>query len=301
MTLQFHIPDPSSPYRFDILIDILSRFAHPSLNIVRDNAVLRVLRQPEGLALISVTAGDDGVDVTIVSQTGVIDEAYLQQQTAHFLGLNRDDSLFYQFAESDEKLRTILDPVWGVPIWCAEDVFEAVIFLIIEQHISWVAAQKAQRTLVEWCDEGIEYQGQRYYAMPSPQRLAQAAQDDLRPLKITFKRMQLLIDLAQQFQENPIYETSSTDLYKSLLAIKGIGHWTAANVVHRALGVYPYVLHNDVAVQAALNFYMRGQEGRIDKQTMFDLLEPYGEWQGFVAHLVLMRWVLDRYPVNTQS
>jgi DNA-3-methyladenine glycosylase II len=187
----------------------------------------------------------------------------------------------------------------GMPLYRSENLYEALVFVIIEQHISWVKAQKAQRVLVEWGNNFIEYEGHKYYAMPTPQQLANATIDELKPTKITFKRMQLLIDMAQKFLNDPEFMTldrriSAQELYNELLKIKGIGHWTASVVVSRAMGVYPFVPYNDVALQAAVAEYFEVAKSAEMTKAVF---AEYAEFGGLAAHFTLIKWVLDKYPV----
>jgi 3-methyladenine DNA glycosylase/8-oxoguanine DNA glycosylase len=84
--------------------------------------------------------------------------------------------------------------------------------------------------------------------------------------------------------------------YDRLVEIKGVGHWTANNVIGRALGAYPYVSQNDVALQAAVQHYFHDGAGQKSSELVRDTLCSYGEYAGLVGHFVLLRWVLDRYP-----
>ena len=81
-----------------------------------------------------------------------------------------------------------------------------------------------------------------------------------------------------------------------LLEIKGVGPWTASNVVGRACGSYPFVSHNDVALQAAVQRYFHAGQGEKGAAQLRDTLEPYGEFAGIAGHFVLLRWVIDNYP-----
>ena len=217
----------------------------------------------------------------------------------HVIGADSNLSNFYKTAKKDKTLGAIIKPLIGLPLYCSENLYEALIFVIIEQHIAWVNAQKAQRVLVEWGNNYIEYEGSKYYAMPTPEKLANARIDDLRPTKITFKRMQLLIDIARRFVDDPDFmvfdrRVIAQALYDELLKIKGIGHWTASVVVSRATGAYPFVPHNDVAVQAAVAEYFDVEKSAEATKTIF---AAYDSYAGLAAHFTLMKWVLDKYPI----
>ena len=228
------------------------------------------------LSLLKVTS--DGEDLTIIPLIGEVP----LEKIKHVIGADSNLSDFYDSANKDERLGAIIKPLIGLPLYRNENLYEALIFVIIEQHIAWVNAQKAQKVLVEWGDNFIEYEGVKYYVMPTPEQLANATIDDLRPTKITFKRMQLLIDIAQRFVDDPDFivfdsKVSAQELYDELLKIKGIGHWTASVVVSRVTGVYPFVPHNDVALQAAVAEYFEVEKSAEATTTIFS---EYGEFAG---------------------
>lgn len=289
------IPYPAHPYRFDLLLSILSRFAHPARQIVRDGQLWRVT----GGQIVCYQATESGIQVTLA------DDSHVDQVLAtsrHILGVDRDLTPFYHFAKSDNKLWAILEPLYGLPIFCTETVFEAMITLIIEQHISWKNALRAQNTLMEIFRTEKTFEDVTVYDFPSLEQLADAEQDDLKPLKITNKRIDLMIKIATDILSGDldldVIHTMDTDTaYKHLLEIKGVGHWTANNVIGRALGKFPYISHNDVALQAAVLHYFYDDDGKKSAQQTIDTLEPYNEFAGLVGHFTLLRWVLDKYPV----
>ena len=77
----------------------------------------------------------------------------------------------------------------------------------------------------------------------------------------------MIIDIAKAAVEGAIDLESLRHLdakaaYNSLMTINGVGHWTANNVIGRALGQYPYVSQNDVALQAAVQHYFHEWRGK---------------------------------------
>jgi 3-methyladenine DNA glycosylase/8-oxoguanine DNA glycosylase len=70
-------------------------------------------------------------------------------QLAHLLGCDADIQDFYAYCASDKHLSELIAPLKGIPLWRTVNIFEALIFTIIEQHINWQAAQKAQAAFVQ--------------------------------------------------------------------------------------------------------------------------------------------------------
>lgn len=311
---------PAEQYNFGLLLDILSRFAYPTLDYARDRAYWRVLRIGEKLVLVRVEevpsppdplslrargnnsglAAEKSLSVSVVTDNGTVQAEVVINALMRVLPLDCDRTGFEAAARADATLWGVVEPLVGLPEWRTATLWEGLAQAIIEQQIAWVAAQKAQRWLVEWAGNFVEHDGNRYYAFPTPGQIAAATVEDLKPLKITFKRMALLIDVAQQVETGTLNleslrDASAEESYQRLLSIKGIGHWTAAVALGRAFG-HGYVTHNDVALQAAVNRYFYGGTGRIPAEQLIATFAPYGEHAPAAAHYTLMRWVLDVYP-----
>lgn len=295
---------PTPPYNFDLTLDLLSRYAHPTVDIVHEGAYWRALHSEDGLILCRVTSEGSPqtpqlrVDALTPPAHGT--ESILAK-IERILSLKNDPTPFYAYAMQDAQLWEIVQPLVGLRWVTAETVFEALMTTIIEQQISWVAAQKAQRWLVEWAGHRITHH-RDYYAFPTPEQIAHATVDDLKPLKITFKRMAVMIDIAQKVVEGTLDLESLRDLpaealYNALLTIKGIGHWTATWTLQRTQGQQNYVGANDVALQAAVNHYFYGKAGKLPQAEVEAVFARYGDYAGLAANYTIVRWVLDHYGV----
>lgn len=295
---------PIPPYNFQLTLDVLSRYAHPFTDVQHNGAYWRVLHSGEGLALLRVT--DSGtlhlpaLDVHLAAAAGSINRAALLDTMGRILSVQTDPTPFYDYARADPTLWRVVEPLLGLSWLRTDTVFEALMTTVIEQQIAWTAAQKAQRWLVEWGGHQLAYDGMRFYAFPTPQQIAAATIDELAPLKITFKRIGVMIDIARQIVAGALdieslRHVSIDEMYKALVRIKGIGHWTAAWTIQRTLGPHNYVGHNDVALQAATNHYFYGGTGKIPEAQVQATFARFGDYAGMAANYTIMRWVLDRY------
>lgn len=290
---------PSQPYNFALLLELLRRYAHPTLDRVSGDAYLRALRLDSGMALVRVEATDSG-ELAIYHDAGNADPAEIIPTMRHILGADIAVAPFIAFARTEPALWRVVEPLVGIRWLRTASAFEALMITITEQQIAWTAAQRAQRWLVEWGRQSIDHDGETYFAFPTPAQIAIATVDDLTPLKITFRRMRLMIDIAGQVVAGDLdlerlLHTAPEDAYATLTAIKGIGHWTAAWTLARTQGTFAYVGHNDVALQAAVNHYFYGGTGRIPADQVTATFAPYGDFAGIAAHYTILRWVLDRY------
>lgn len=296
---------PTPPYNFDLLLDFLNRFAHWTLDVPREGAYWRVVQTKAGRALLRVSSGGTldapALDVHLAASSGGVAVDDVLETFKHILPTTHDRRAFHDCARSDTALWQVVEPLLGMPELRGATLYEALMQTIIEQQITWVTAQKAQRWLIEWADNQIEHDGYVYYAFPTPAQLAAATVEQLTPLKITFKRMALLIDLAGQVATGQLdleglRHIPPDEAYQRLLAIKGIGHWTAVVALERAFGYDGWVAHNDVVLQAATNRYFYGGQGRIPPEQVTQTFARYGDHVGLAARYTMFRWVLEQYP-----
>lgn len=310
MTIFLH---PVQPYDFHLLLSILRRYPAQSVFQVDAQHYYRVFQTGDEAALVRVSVAQSAdstsnTDALLTLRGDVLARSdsntfrhhdTLTEALQQVLATDTHLSDFYTFAEQHPTLWQTIQPVRGLPLFRTESVYEALIFSIIEQHISWVAANRAQRWLVETFGMALSAGERTVYAMPQPATLAALRSDDLKPMKITFRRMQQLIDLSAGIASGEIdaaawMQVSPQQMYSELLELYGVGHWTAANIVHRARGVYPYVLHTDVALQRATAKYFEIEKSA---EATRELFRRYGDYAGLAAHLVLMRYVLDVYDL----
>ena len=298
---QLRLPRPAHAYRFDLLLEFVKRIAYPARMVAQGDVLWRFT----GGQLLAYRATPDAIIATGASLTASNSDR-IRRRSLRCLGLCRDLSDFYRFAQSDSTLWQVIEPLVGLPVFCTETVFEALITLIIEQHITWKTALRSQRELMSLFGAGRGVAGARVYDFPSPEQLAALEPVQLRSLKITHGRSALIIDIARavgrgDLDLESLRHEEPDDAYKYLMQIKGVGHWTASNAIGRAFGVYPFVSQNDVALQAALRHFFFGGDGVKSAASVLEALGKYGEYAGLAAHFLLLRWVLDRYPRLSQA
>ena len=293
---EIRLPLPAYAYRFDLLLEFVRRIAYPARLVVCGDTLWRFT---EGQLLCF----RESADVIIVSGESLPADSVrrIEQTSRRCLGLDQDLTEFYSLAQSDAALWPVVEPLVGLPIFPSESVFEALVTLIIEQHIAWKSALRSQRELLRIAGCSLVVGQTPVYDFPAPAGLARASRAELTPLKITNKRIDLIIAIAGAVDRGELDLESlhclpTEEAYERLLSIKGVGHWTASNVIGRALGRYPYVSHNDVALQAAVRHYFHDGAGQKSADQVSATLGRYGEFAGMAGHFTLLRWVLDRYP-----
>ncbi|MCY4017851.1 MAG: hypothetical protein OXG39_00440 [Chloroflexi bacterium] len=291
---------PSFPYRFDLLLEVVRRNAYPARMVVESDSLWRFV----GGKLLCFRQDGDVIVLTGPALCKSDDSRRhdVSGLSRQILGMDCDLSDFYAAARRDARLWRQIEPLFGLPLFGTETVFEALVTLIIEQHISWKNALRSQRRLMRMLDSGVRTGGYKVHDFPTPQELTALEAEQLKPLKITNGRINLILRVAREARDGVLdleglRHLEASEAYSRLMSIKGVGHWTAANVLGRAFGKYPYVSHNDVALQSAVNHYFYRGAGEKSAKQVLETLEEYGEYAGLVGHFILLRWVLDKYPV----
>lgn len=289
------------PYDFEMLLRFLSRWSTPVLDIAEGGGYRRVFSLSGGPVLVEVRQAEEStaeLAVSVLRTGGRIDSAELQRRITHVLGADEPLEPFWRWARSHAELWPVLSAVEGLPLPRTETLFEGLLCAVIEQQIAWTAAQRAQRTLCEWGGAGLEYEGRTYYAMPAPERLAVATPSELKALKITDRRVGVLIGIAGdivsgRFDPDALAGLPHAERCAALMRIKGVGQWTSVVALSRAFGTAPEVASNDVALRAAVKRYL--PDYAADADPVGAAFGGCGEYAGLAATYLLSRYVLDKY------
>lgn len=294
---------------FNFALSARAAASYDVRGVIHDGSLRRLFRAGCGTALVAFSdAGETlsapAVRAHILATCGDVDEAALHAQIRYVVNPLADRTAFYAFAGAHPALQSTVERLHGLHSFRFENLFEAIMVTVIEQQIALRAAQNAERWLMAWGGDSLDYDGVTYFTFPTPERIASATVEDLTPLKTTFIRMRVLIALAQA-AILPAHTSGAVDfavlrdlpagaVYKVLMGLKGVGHWTAAWAIIRALGEYVYISSADVALRAAVNHYFYGQSGRADRDVTDKAFAAFGEYEGLAAYYVIMLWAVER-------
>ncbi len=296
---------PLAPYDFDLSVRLM--WLSGVLDIAQDGEYWRALDFGDRRTLVRIvnqgSISQPQLSVYRVAATGPIADDVLLQRMQHMLNADLNLQPFYDRARQDKPLWSVIEPLYGFKPVRAASLFEALITVIIEQQIALKLAKRAEHWLIRWANNHIDYAGTPYYTFPRPAQIAAASVEDLLPLKITRRRMQVIIDSAQQVVADTLdfylpEATSPASVRQTLLQIKGVGPWTATWATIRTTGDYVAAAENDVALQAAINHYFYDEAGRASPQRVKTTLQRYDGFAGAAAFHILMRWANDYYAVE---
>jgi DNA-3-methyladenine glycosylase II len=258
----------------------------------RQGTYRRVLRLGDSLALAEFApAGASGVEARLLTASGPVDAALFEARARWMLNPALDLGPLYALARHDPALERMIAPLYGLRAFRLDSVFESLMVTMIEQQIALSMAQTAERWLVSTYAEALDYEGARYFSFPTPERMAALTVADLTPLKITFKRMERLLVIARAIADGSLvlepYAADPDALYPLLLALHGVGHWTASWALMRASGQFRYFGRADVALRSAANRHFEGRPGRMHGDALDALFARFGDQAGMAAFYLL--------------
>lgn len=252
------------PYQWQQMLDFLAQRAIPGVEAVRDGEYLRTVRfvtgeqrHVYGWVRIGHRPQKNTLTVTVSSDLlQVLPQVLVRVR--HLFDLYCDPETVYESLSSMNNIRPGLC-VPGTRLPGCFDPFEMAVRAVLGQQITIKAASTLAARLVEAHGTTVQSEIEELtHAFPSPEdiiALDDTIGDHLGPLGIIAARANTILELARAFVQNTI----DFDLcaqpeieMKKLMAIPGIGAWTAQYIAMRAMGWPDAFLNTDHGVKKAL-------------------------------------------------
>ena len=164
------------------------------------------------------------------------------EQVAWLLGTTQDLAPFYQLARQDATLSAIVERFRGLHLPHTATVFESLVLAILGQQIATNVARIIRTLMIETHGPRQTFDGETFYAFPRPETLAALSVDQLRELKLSQRKAEYVQGIARATLESSsdgletLHQMSDEEAVDTMLALRGVGHWTTQWVLIRALG-----------------------------------------------------------------
>jgi 3-methyladenine DNA glycosylase/8-oxoguanine DNA glycosylase len=247
------------------------------MRVSRGDAV-RATRTPSGPAALELVVRDDRLD-------------------ARAWGPGAEDSLdglealigegdeVPDLVTRDPVMRELVKACRGMRIGRTSAVMEALVPAVLEQKITGAEARRIHRALV--LAHGEKAPGPHgLYVPPSPDVLAGMPYWKFHRVGLERRRAETIVLAARHATK--IESTASaptSDAYRILRALPGIGVWTAAEVGARAYGDPDAVSLGDFHLPHLVSWTLAG-ERRGSDQRMLELLAPFEGQRGRVVRMI---------------
>ena len=203
----------------------------------------------------------------------------LHERLLGLLGLHTDPLRFEAQVDRDEALRPLIERGRGLRLLRFADPFDALVWAVLGQQVTLASACTLRRRLVERWGEALPG---GLLALPTPATLARLCPEDLLPLGLPRARAETLIRACRAVVEGRLpLETSparsATRAERELLAVRGIGPWTAQYVLMRGHGFSDCVPLGDSGLGEGLKrfFALTARPSRAETLRLMERFAPH--------------------------
>lgn len=252
MTLRLPV---RKPFDAGQVLDFLAARAVPGVEAVRGDTYARVLRLHHGTAVVSLRVSDDGVTMT-PALTDMRDLAALVQRCRQLLDLDADAVAITEVLTADPVTRPLVTRTPGLRVPGHVDGFELAVRAILGQQVSVAGARTTAAKLVGRFGDPVESDLAAEHglerAFPAAELIAAADPSDL---GVPHQRGRALVALANAVAGGDLALEPGADRDETrhdLLALPGVGPWTASYIAMRALADPDVFLESDLVVRKAM-------------------------------------------------
>ena len=215
----------------------LAARAVPGIEEIGDGGYRRTLRLPGGPGVVEVVPRDDHVRATLrVERQADLDAAVAACR--HVLDLDADPRAHRNVLAADPALAPLVAATPGIRAPGTVDPAESAVRAVLGQQVSLAAARTLARRLVEACGPPLaEPAGPLTHVFPAPAAIAD--ERVLAAIGMPGARQRTLHALCSSLAAGDLVLDERADpagVREDLLAIPGIGPWTADYIALRALG-----------------------------------------------------------------
>ena len=278
------------PFRAEPLLSWIAGHSPDLLARVEDGTVRRTLRLPNGPGLVAITPRADHVWCDF-SLAAFADLSVAVSRVRRLLDLDADPMSVGECL-TNTPLGEIVHADPGLRVPGTVDGFEQAITTIVGQQVSVAAGRTFGSRIVErfgdpvsvvengGSDTSVFGDHHEWRLFPTAEALAEA---DLAPTGLTGARQRTITGLAKAVIDGRLDLTAGADRAQTrldLLALDGIGPWTADIIAMRALGdpdVFP--VGDLVLRKAAANIGLPGDAKELTREAA-----AWSPWRSYAAH-----------------
>jgi DNA-3-methyladenine glycosylase II len=289
---------PRPPFRLDLTARVLQRRTDNAVDrfdagtyrrtLAIDGAAIDLAVTQHGTVerpILLVEASGSGVDETTQhAAAGMLER---------LLGLSVNLDGFYELAAADRQLGPLAGRFRGVRPPRFPSVFEVLINAIACQQITLTLGIRLLNSVVQRFGRRAHHSTAAAHAFPRPQDLADVAPETLRPFGFSGQKARTIVTLAQQVTSGELdlealAELDDEPALTRLLALRGIGRWSAEYALLRGLGRIHIFPRGDAGARGSLSRWL-GCKKPLDYDGVARTVKRWHPYAGFVYfHLLLM-------------
>ncbi len=280
-------------FRFEECLWFLDRNFDDCMHVVKGAKLFKALDTGEDKVLFCVYEKRDHLQIDLLQGRPTKQNmAFVTAYVKEWLHMDADIRPFYQQLVRVKQLAYMTEAFSGLRLPGISSLFEALCWSIIGQQINLSFAYKLKRRLVERYGDRMVYEGVPYFTFPTYAALAAAKEEELRGMQFSRAKISYLTGLAKAFEAGTISKAQLMALptlaeqQKALVALKGVGIWTANYTLMKSLRAPDSIPHGDAGLLQALISHGIMK----DRQDLTAAERLYEKFKGWESYLVLYLW-----------
>ena len=255
------------PYDFEVSLDRFKFWGVDRANVWHDGGLHRVVDGRE----VRISPAREGVGVEPLDDR-------IDPVVRKLLAVEVELPPFYAFAQGDPVLAEAVRRFPGYRPPLAPDPFEALVSSVTAQQVSLQSAFAVRSRFIERFGVPAELA----IAFPKRERVAEASEDDLTALGFSRRKAEYVVGLARSDLDlGALAEQSDDEVKSRLVALRGLGEWTADWFLARHLArphAWPW---GDLALRKAVADLYGGLDVR-------EARERFHPFENLSAHYLLL-------------
>ncbi len=270
-------------FDFDWTLRFLAIRAVPSLEALVDGEYRRSLRLGERAVTVGIRHRGGRIEIR---SAPALPGPELRKIAARMLDLDADLGAFRAMADRDPLLRRLVPERPWIRLPQYLDPFEGILRAILGQQVSLAAASTmADRLTRRVGDPAPSLDGSEFLAFPRPEAVAALGHDGLTGLGLTRAKATALAGVAEAILDGRLdwerlRTASEEEARATLVALPGVGPWTASYVRMRTLGDRDAFPAADLGVIKALRALL--PEPPTPRETLA-LAEAWRPWRAYAT------------------
>ncbi|OIN82305.1 DNA-3-methyladenine glycosylase 2 family protein [Mycobacterium malmoense] len=283
-----------TPFAYDGVFGHLAAGTVPGCEEVRDGAYRRSLRLPAGSAVVTLTPAVDHVRCRLVLDD-FRDLTTAIARCRRLLDLDADPEAVVDALAADPHLGPLVKKAPGQRIPRTVDEAELAVRAVLGQQVSTKAASThAGRLVAAYGQPVCDPDGALTHTFPSVEQLVENGPIDPVHLAVPKARQRTLSALIAGLADGSVVLDAGSDwesARRQLLALPGIGPWTAEVIAMRGLGDPDAFPASDLGLRLAAKHL--GLPA--DQRKLVEHSARWGPWRSYATqHL----WTTLAHPVN---
>lgn len=280
---------PVQPFHFRECLRFLNRNTDEPVWKVDGDRLLKLFTLGEKTVVGEIFEEGEAVHLQLSDELAEHEQNYLHAYTSEWLDMERDLQPFYDQMAACPLVGPIVPKYPGMRLIRMPDLFEAISWAILGQQINLTFAYRLKQRITQEWGTSREYEGHTLYAFPDPAVIAELEPEVMRPMQVSQRKAEYLIGVAKEISSGNLTKEkllSSEDPVADMVAIRGVGKWTAEYVLMKCLGYTNGFPIQDVGLHNAI----KKQLG-MDRKPTYEEIEEYAKlWTGWEGYATFYLW-----------